>query len=115
MHGLSWSIFTPRHFKDVEFGVMRSSLTPYCACTVPLKRSQYIFGALMPMVVVGIIPLILGLVIASPGLLLLGIAMTDAAAGDLMIVRNVLGFKEAGKEVVYMDHPTEAGGEVFVR
>lgn len=115
IHGLSWSIFTPHHFRDVEFGVMRSSLTPYCACTVPLKRSQYIFGALMPMVVVGIVPLILGLVIASPGLLLLGIAMTDAAAGDLMIVRNVLGFKEAGKEVVYMDHPTEAGGVVFVR
>ena len=41
--------------------------------------------------------------------------MTDAAAGDLMIVRNVLGFQEAGKEVVYMDHPTEAGGVVFVR
>jgi hypothetical protein len=43
------------------------------------------------------------------------LAMTDAAAGDLMIVRNVLGFQEDGKEVVYMDHPTEAGGVVFVR
>lgn len=115
IHGLSWSLFTPRHFRDVEFGVMRNSLTPYCACTVPLERSQYIFGALTPMVIVGIIPMIIGLVIASPGLLLLGIGMTDAAAGDLMIVRNILGFKEAGKEVVYMDHPTEAGGVVFVR
>ena len=43
IHGLSWSIFTPRHFKDVEFGVMRSSLTPYCACTVPLKRHHHTF------------------------------------------------------------------------
>ena len=40
IHGVCWSIFTPHHFRDVEFGVMRSSLTPYCTCLCRWGRNS---------------------------------------------------------------------------
>ena len=115
IHGVCWSIFTPHHFKDVEFGVMRSSLTPYCTCLVPLGKKQYIFGAVMPLLVLGILPMIVAIIIGNPDLLFLGILMADGGAGDIMIIRRILGYRSGAKEIVYMDHPTEAGGVVFER
>ena len=115
IHGVCWSIFTPHHFKDVEFGVMRSSLTPYCTCLVPLGKKQYIFGAVMPLLVLGILPMITAIIIGNPDLLFLGILMADGGAGDIMIIRRILGYRSGAKEIVYMDHPTEAGGVVFER
>ena len=115
IHGVCWSIFTPHLFKDVEFGVMRSSLTPYCTCLVPLGKKQYIFGAVMPLLVLGILPMITAIIIGNPDLLFLGILMADGGAGDIMIIRRILGYRSGAKEIVYMDHPTEAGGVVFER
>ena len=115
IHGISWSFFTPHHFKDVEFGVMRSSLTPYCTCKVPLKKGQYAFGSVMPLVLLGILPMIVGVAIGNPTVLFIGILMADTAGGDLMILHQLLSYKSDAREVIYADHPTEAGLVVFER
>ena len=115
IHGICWSIFTPNHFRDIEFGIMKTSLTPYCTCCVPLKKGHYLFGTVMPFLVLGIIPMIVGIVIGNSSVLLMGVLMADSAAGDLMIIRQVLGYKSRAEEIVYMDHPTEAGCVVFER
>ena len=36
-------------------------------------------------------------------------------AGDILIIWNLSRFKSTADEVVYMDHPTEAGSVVFER
>ena len=115
LHGLGWSIFAERHFQDVEFGFMKQYLTPYCACLVPLSKKQYIFGALLPCFVLGIVPMFTGILTGSLLLLLIGIFMTDSAAGDLIIVWKILRYRSECSEIVYMDHPTQAGGVVFER
>ncbi|MBR6208501.1 MAG: DUF3267 domain-containing protein [Oscillospiraceae bacterium] len=115
IHGLSWSIFTPHHFKDIEFGVMRPSYNPYCTCLVPLKKMQYFIGAVMPLILLGILPMILGIAVKNTNILFLGIVMTDAAAGDMLIIRRLLSYKSKAGEITYMDHPTEAGGVVLER
>lgn len=113
IHGISWSFFTPNHFKDIQFGVMWDTLSPYCTCLVPLKKSQYLFGTVMPLILLGIFPMIVGIVLANPTVLFLGIIMADAAGGDIMIMHKLLTFKSTASELVYMDHPTEAGSVVF--
>ncbi len=113
IHGISWSFFSEHHFKDIEFGFMKESLTPYCTCKAPLSRKPYIFGALMPLVVLGIIPMIIGIVSGSLFMLILGILMTVSAGGDIMLVLSILRHKSSAREAVYMDHPTEAGSVVF--
>ena len=113
IHGLSWSLFTPHRFGDIEFGFMKQYLTPYCACLVPLTKGQYFFGALMPLVLLGILPMAAGILMGSMATLFMGIVMTVSAAGDIMIVWCLLTYRSQAETVVYMDHPTQAGGVIF--
>ena len=47
--------------------------------------------------------------------MMMGVIMTASAAGDILIVLKILRYKSRAKDVVYMDHPTEAGGVIFER
>ena len=113
IHGLCWSFFTPHHFGDIQFGFIKTSFTPYCTCLIPLKKGEYIFGSVMPLIILGILPMIIAIAIGNGALLFLGVVMADSAAGDIMVIQKVLGFKSNADEIVYMDHPTEAGCVVF--
>ena len=115
IHGLTWSLYTEHHFKDIEFGFMKEYLTPYCTCTTPLLKSHYIMGALMPCIVLGIIPTAIGILLGSSLFFWTGIIMTLSAGGDIMIVWKVLAFKkqDESKEVLIYDHPTQAGSVIF--
>ena len=113
IHGFCWSLFTPGRFRDIEFGIMKPSMSPYCTCLVPLSKGQHIFGTVMPLILLGIIPMIAGILLGNPDLLFIGIIMADSAAGDILIVFRVLGHKSSAEDIVYMDHPTEAGGVIF--
>ena len=113
IHGLCWSFFTPHHFGDIQFGFIKTTVTPYCTCLVPLKKGEYIFGSVMPLIILGILPMIIAIAIGNGALLFLGVVMADSAAGDIMVIQKVLGFKSNADDIVYMDHPTEAGCVVF--
>ncbi len=115
IHGISWAIFAERHFKDIEFGFMKEYLTPYCTCKSGLSMGQYIFGSLMPLVVLGIIPMIAGIFSGSLFWTFMGVVMADSAAGDILVVLNILRHRSGKKDVLYMDHPTQAGGVLFER
>lgn len=115
IHGLTWSRFAPDGFADIEFGVMRDSLTPYCTCKTPLRKEAYVTGTLAPLVVLGIIPIAVAFCIGSVALLFVGIFMADGAVGDVMIVVKLLFHKSQTDDVLIFDHPTEAGCVVFER
>ena len=115
IHGATWAIFAPNHLKDVELGFMKEYLTPYCTCCAALERGPYIAGALMPLIVLGLIPLALGIAFGWPAVFWAGVLMTLAAGGDVMIVLRLLRYRTHAAEVVYMDHPTQAGLAVFER
>jgi len=115
IHGLTWSRFTPNGFKDVEFGVMWNALAPYCACNAPLKKGPYILGAMMPLVTLGIIPLVVAFCIGSVPLLYIGALMVVGATGDILIVLKLLGHKSTATDVLLYDHPTEGGSVIFER
>lgn len=115
IHGLTWSLYSEHHFKDIEFGFMKEFLTPYCTCTVPLSKGHYIMGALMPCIILGILPTALGILLGSQLLFWIGIVMILSAGGDMMIVTKILTFKpqSESKEILVYDHPTEAGSVIF--
>ena len=117
IHGLTWSMFSEHHFKDIEFGFMKEFFTPYCTCTTPISKGQYILGALMPCIILGILPTALGILLGSGLLFWIGITMILSAGGDIMIVIKVLGYKKhsESKEILIYDHPTQAGSVIFER
>ena len=110
IHGITWSRFTEEGFKSIRFGVLWNMLTPYCHCKEPLKVNQYILGAIMPSIILGIIPCIIAILIGNFGLLIFGIFFTMAAAGDFLII-NLL--RKENKDDLVLDHPSEAGCYIY--
>jgi hypothetical protein len=92
---------------------MKEYLTPYCTCKCPLTKGKYIIGALMPLLILGLLPMAVGIGIGSFFWLLLGIIMTVSAGGDIMIVMMIMKYKSQAEDILYLDHPTQAGGVLF--
>ena len=67
----------------------------------------------MPLILLGIIPLIISIATGSFGLMWIAIIMVVSAAGDILIVGKILAYKTDASDVLYFDHPTDAGGIIF--
>jgi len=110
IHGITWAKFTKNGFKSIRFGVLWKFLTPYCHCKEPLLIKHYIIGAIMPAIILGLLPAIISLITGNVILLLFGIFFTMAAFGDFMIV--FLLIKE-NKNSLVQDHPSEVGCYIY--
>ncbi len=113
IHGITWSIFSKNHFRDIDFGIMKEYMTPYCVCKAPLEKGPYLLGCLMPLILLGILPSIVAIFSGSFFLLLNGLIMIISAGGDIMIAAKLLAHKTDKKELLCLDHPTLAGLVVF--
>ena len=109
LHGLGFAIFCKDGWHSIRFGIMREYLTPYCSCKEPLEKWHYLFGGLLPFIVLGIIPAIIAIAAQFYGLLIFSILSIACAGGDLMIAKMLLGCGD-GK---ILDHPSEAGFYYF--
>lgn len=109
LHGLGWSIWTKEGWKSIFLGVMWESLTPYCHCKEPLTPGKYMFGGLLPFVVLGIGLYVLAF--STDSLLLLWLSLFNilGAGGDLAIMLHVFKYRKA----YLLDHPTECGFAAF--
>lgn len=110
IHGISFAIFAKRGFRSIRFGVLWHYLTPYCHCTEPLKIRHYIFGAITPAIILGITPVIIGLIIGKYLVTFFGIVFIVAAIGDFMIIHLLRNEKSTS---YVQDHPSEAGCFVY--
>lgn len=106
IHGLTWSFFAKSGWKSISFGVMWKLLTPYCHCDEPMHIPGYMAGAMMPCIILGIIPAVLALFVGSLPLLIWGVFFISAAAGDIWMTWLLL---KENPESLVLDHPSEAG------
>ena len=110
IHGITWACFAPSGWRSISFGVIWKMLTPYCHCNEPMRPRPYIIGALMPLIVLGIIPAVICLISGSLFLLLWSIIFIAAAGGDIWMAWLLT--KES-PDCTVLDHPSEAGFYVF--
>ncbi len=115
IHGLTWALFAKNHFRSISFGVIWSMLTPYCHCSEPLKRWQYILGGLMPTMVLGFGLAAVALVLRMPLLVFVAVMMIVGGGGDFYIIFKMLCYHQKSKDAFYYDHPYECGVVVFER
>ena len=85
IHGITFLFFCKNGLKSIRFGIMWKFFTPYCHCKEPLKVRHYIVGALMPAIVLGFIPAIVGVITGQVLILLFGILFSLAAGGLSLI------------------------------
>ena len=109
LHGLTWGYFASNGFKSIKFGLERKFLTPYCHCKEPLKVKHYKIGVAMPLIVMGIIPSIIGLILGYGEVLCFGIFFTWAAGGDIIALFML---RKLESDVYVSDHPKKMG---FIR
>lgn len=113
LHGFTWALFTPNGIKDISFGFILKYLSPYCTCKVPLKRWQYTLGVLMPLIVLGILPTIVGLLAGIASITIIGALFIIGAGGDLVMVYLLMSYKPERKEILVYDNPTKIGVRFF--
>jgi hypothetical protein len=113
IHGATWGIFAKSHLHSIEFGVIWSALTPYCTCSEPMKKWQYLLGSVMPTLILGFGLAAVGTAAHSFFLFTLAEIMILGGGGDFLIILKMLCYRAEGKETVYYDHPSECGFVVF--
>ena len=106
LHGVTFALFAKQGLKSIKFGVMWAFLTPYCHCKEPLLVKHYILGALIPGLVMGIMPMVLALITGNLFVFAFGLFFTLAAGGDFMMV-NLL--RKVDFNVLVEDHPSKIG------
>ncbi|MCA9903976.1 MAG: DUF3267 domain-containing protein [Anaerolineae bacterium] len=106
IHALGWKTFGNLRWRDLSFGVDRATLSPYCHAHVPMTAAAYRIGALLPGILIGFLPAIIGIVLADAFLTAMGAFLLSAAIGDF-IVLWVLRTIPANAHV--LDHPSNAG------
>ena len=82
LHGLTWAIFCKNGLKSIKYGVHWQMLTPYCHCKEILPVRAYILGGIMPGLVMGTLPTIVGLMLGNIYVFAFGQLFTFAAGGD---------------------------------
>lgn len=107
LHGLTWGYFAANGMKSIKFGI--KWLTPYCHCKEPLKVKHYKIGGAMPLIIMGIIPSIIGLIIGHGLILTFGIFFTWAAGGDIIALYML---RKLDNNIYVSDHPEKMG---FIR
>jgi len=110
IHGITWSFFAPNGWRSISFGVIWKMLTPYCHCDDPMRRKGYLWGAMMPCIILGIIPAVVSLFNGSIAWLVWGVFFIAAAAGDIWMSWLMLKEKPG---CLVLDHPSEAAFYVF--
>ena len=110
IHGFCFGLCAKNGFRSIRFGVLREYFTPYCHCKEPLKIKHYILGALMPALVLGVVPVVIAFFYGCVLCLIFGVVFIAASTGDFMVVWLLR--KENLNDYV-QDHPTEAGCYVF--
>lgn len=116
LHGLIWAIFTKDRWKNIEMRcIPRALMMPFCSCKVPLKKTEYILGLIIPTIVAGLIPAIIGIVSGNRFFFYLGLLVTLAAGVDVLTALKMIFFKETKKSCIYLAHPSEWGTVAFER
>jgi len=105
LHGLG-HVWGEASWADVQFGMHWKALTPFAQCTVPTRARSYRIAIALPGLMLGVVPLGVGVATGIWLATFYGFLMLVAAAGDFLILWILRGVP-AGAWV--QDHPQQVG------
>lgn len=112
LHGITWWLFGDIHFKAIKYGFQIKSFTPYVYCRKPIRASSYRTGAMMPGLLLGFVPALIGLAAGDAWVMLFGVLFLSAAGGDFLILIMI---KDVDRESLIEDHPDNVGCFIYER
>jgi hypothetical protein len=106
IHGLTWKFATGKPFGVITFGFDWKTITPYAHCREPMAVNHYRLGAVMPLILLGIVPSLFAIAGGQGGLMAFGLFFTFAAGGDMLILWLL---RDVAPPALVEDHPSQAG------
>ena len=110
IHGFFAMKYSKNGIKSIKLGISWKMLTPYCHCKEPLTIRNYRIVLIAPLIILGIVPAIIGLIWGNNDIYVFGLIFTLAAGGDIIILWKLR--KEKEENLAY-DSPDKCGCEVF--
>jgi hypothetical protein len=105
-HAIGWIVFGGVPVSGISFGVDKKTLSPYAHANVPMQANGYRIGAVLPLIVTGILPTIIGTIIGHGWGTFLGVFMIMGAVGDLLVLWAI---RTLPADARVLDHPHNAG------
>jgi len=106
VHALAWKYSSGLAWSQFTFGIKWEALAPYCHAKAPMSRNAYRIGALAPLIVTGILPLIVSYFNATAPLAFFSALMISAAIGDVFVLWMI---RHVPPQAQLIDHPENAG------
>jgi len=90
----------------VGIGVHWKVLTPYAWCKEPISAAAYRWAAVLPGIILGVIPFLVSLIVTEAWLAAWGIFFTLAASGDFLVLWLI---RDLAPATWIIDHPSRCG------
>lgn len=108
LHAFGWAA-VKGGFSGIRPGIAKPYFNPYCTCSEPICRSGYLFGGLLPFLLLGVGLTAWGIVGGYTAIFVLGAFNMIASGADLLLSVFAL-FSGCG---LCLDHPNECGFYFF--
>lgn len=106
IHALGWMAWGKVAWKQLRFGLDLSKGVAYAHSKVPMDIRGYKIGLVLPWIVLGVIPAMIGVVVGSGYLLAYGIIFFGASCGDLLLLWHA---RKLSSGTYVLDHPSDMG------
>ena len=90
----------------VGIGVHWKVLTPYAWCKEPISAAAYRWAAVLPGIILGVIPFLVSLIVTEAWLAAWGIFFTLSASGDFLVLWLI---RDLAPATWIIDHPSRCG------
>ena len=106
IHAIAFIVIGKAKISDIKFGFIWKHLTPYAHCKVQLSMRAYKISILLPVIITGFIPLIIGFSMNNLLTVLVSAFLIAGGIGDWIVYRKLRPFTN---NAVVIDHPSEIG------
>ena len=110
IHALTWAISAHRPLSAIRLGIQWRSASPYAHPKAPMPVGPYRTGAIMPALLLGVLPAGTAILLGRPLLMAWSLLFVLAAGGDLVVLWLI---RHVRPGQLVRDHPTRAGCEVL--
>lgn len=106
IHALGWAYFGRLPLRRIRFGFHARTMTPYAHAVDPMPARAYRLGAVLPALVLGALPYVVGTSLGSLATAFFGTVYIFAAGGDLLVLWLM---RKLDARVLVQDHPSRVG------
>lgn len=106
LHCATWAVYAHRPLSSIRLGFQWKTVTPYAHVAEPLPVGAYRRGGVMPFLVLGLAPVVAGIVLGEGSVAAFGLFFTLAAGGDLVVLGRV---RDLPEDALVLDHHERAG------